>query len=210
MNTGAWLTVAAVAATLVSKYRASRVGEWIFKPLASTGFLISAWQHGALSSTYGRAVMLALALGWWGDVLLIPKMKRAFLAGLGAFLLGHLAFAAAFVARGVSWAVALAVGAVLCAPLVVVGRWLLPNVPTAMRLPVMAYMGVITVMVALAVGSVAAQGDAWVALGAVGFYLSDLSVARDRFVAPGFDNKLWGWPLYYGAQLVLAATVARG
>jgi hypothetical protein len=43
----------------------------------------------------------------------------------------------------------------------------------------------------------------------VSFYLSDLSVARDRFVVTEFNNKLWGWPLYFGAQLVLAATVAR-
>jgi uncharacterized membrane protein YhhN len=35
-----------------------------------------------------------------------------------------------------------------------------------------------------------------------------LSVARDRFVVPGFVNRAWGLPLYYAAQLVLAATVA--
>jgi hypothetical protein len=39
---------------------------------------------------------------------------------------------------------------------------------------------------------------------AVAFYLSDVSVARDRFVAPGFDNRIWGLPLYYGAQLLFA------
>jgi hypothetical protein len=38
--------------------------------------------------------------------------------------------------------------------------------------------------------------------------LSDLSVARDRFVAPGFVNRAWGLPTYFAAQLLLAASVA--
>jgi len=73
---------------------------------------------------------------------------------------------------------------------------------------VRAYMVVITAMVACAIGTVVAHGGLAILVGALAFYLSDLSVARDRFVSPGFDNKLWGWPLYFGAQLVLAATVS--
>ncbi len=209
MNVGAWLTVAAMCALLASKRRGWRVGEWTFKPLASTGFIVSALQHGALDSAYGRAVLAALVASWWGDVLLIPKMKRAFLVGLGAFLLGHVAFAVAFVTRGVAWPTTLVTGALLCAPLALVGRWLMPHVPAAMKAPVMAYMAVITAMVSLAFGTVALHGNACIALGAVSFYLSDLSVARDRFVVTEYNNQLWGWPLYFGAQLVLAATLAR-
>ncbi len=209
MNAGAWVTVLSLAALLASAWRRWRPGEWAFKPLASTGFVLSALGHGALDGPYGRRVLLALALSWWGDVLLIPKAKRAFLAGLGAFLLGHLAYAAAFAGRGVSWPVALLSALALAAPLALVARWLMPKVPAAMKRPVTAYMLVITAMVALSLGTAAARGDVWIPVGAVMFYLSDLSVARDRFVAPGFANKLWGWPLYFGAQLVLAATVAR-
>jgi hypothetical protein len=62
-------------------------------------------------------------------------------------------------------------------------------------------------MVALSVGTTALLGNAWITVGAVMFYLSDLAVARDRFVAPGFTNRVWGLPLYYGAQLILALTV---
>jgi hypothetical protein len=39
------------------------------------------------------------------------------------------------------------------------------------------------------------------------FYLSDLAVARERFVSSTFWNRAWGVPLYFGAQLVLASTV---
>jgi uncharacterized membrane protein YhhN len=73
-----------------------------------------------------------------------------------------------------------------------------------MKLPVLAYMTVISSMVALALGTVAAHGDPWIAVGAIAFYLSDLAVAREKFVSPGWLNRLWGLPLYYGAQMVLS------
>ena len=44
-------------------------------------------------------------------------------------------------------------------------------------------------------------------MGAIGFYLSDLSVARDRFVVSAFVNRLWGLPLYYAAQVALGWSV---
>ena len=45
-------------------------------------------------------------------------------------------------------------------------------------------------------------------LGAVAFFLSDLAVARDRFVAKGWVNRVWGLPLYYFGQVLLATSVA--
>ena len=153
-------------------------------------------------------MLAALAFGWLGDVLLIPRgARRAFAAGLASFLLGHLLFAAAFLARGVApaWLAggALATGA-LALP---VARWLAPHVPDGLRLPVRAYVVVISAMVACAAGAFGATRDAALLTGAVAFFLSDLAVARERFVAKTFTNKLWGLPLYYGAQLLLAGTV---
>ena len=46
--------------------------------------------------------------------------------------------------------------------------------------------------------------------GAVLFAVSDISVARDQFVRPAFINRLWGLPLYYAAQLLLAGSVSLG
>ncbi len=40
------------------------------------------------------------------------------------------------------------------------------------------------------------------------FYLSDLFVARERFVTSAFVNRLVGLPLYYGGQVLLALSVA--
>jgi hypothetical protein len=53
-------------------------------------------------------------------------------------------------------------------------------------------------------GCVAAGGGWSLGLAAVAFYLSDISVARDRFAQAGFGNRLWGLPLYYLAQLLFA------
>jgi uncharacterized membrane protein YhhN len=78
-----------------------------------------------------------------------------------------------------------------------------------MQVPVHAYIVVITGMLALAVGTVAAGSPGIVLAGALAFYLSDLSVARDRFIRESFANKLWGLPLYYAAQLCLAASAGR-
>jgi hypothetical protein len=47
-----------------------------------------------------------------------------------------------------------------------------------------------------------------VAVGALAFTASDVSVARDRFVKHEFVNRAWGLPLYFGAQLLIAVTPA--
>ena len=178
------------------------LGKWLCKPLASSAFIAAALACGAAGSRYGRFVLLALIFSWLGDVLLIPQ--STFIAGLGSFLVGHLLFAAAFVARGVSWSGAAVAAVVALLPAPPISRWLLPHVDKKMRGPVIAYMAAISIMVTLAAGSYVAQPMPMAMVAAVAFYLSDLSVARDRFVRPGFVNRLWGIPLYYAAQLLFA------
>jgi uncharacterized membrane protein YhhN len=203
-------TLIAVALLVASDARGARSGVWIWKPLASTGFVLTALAAGATETTYGRMVLLALVLSWWGDVLLIPKSRGAFTAGLASFLGGHLAFAAGFLARGVvlSWLLVAAVALVV--PARIVDRWLQPHVPEQLRTPVRAYFVAISAMVACAFGTYGRAGGGMLLVGALMFFFSDLSVARDRFVAHGFVNRLWGLPLYYGGQLLLAASVAQG
>lgn len=183
---------------------------WIWKPLASAAFVAFAWKLGALETRYGQWIFLGLILSWIGDVLLIPESKKAFLGGLVSFLLAHVAYAGAFLGRGqeASWGSLAACVAILGA--IVVARWLLPHVKRAdpkMIGPVLVYMAAISVMVTLAAGAAARARDPMIFLGAAMFYVSDLSVARDKFVAPGLVNRLWGLPLYYAAQFVLAWTV---
>ena len=79
---------------------------------------------------------------------------------------------------------------------------LVPSHPALVRV----YMVVIGVMSTLACGVTAAGGPWAVAVGALAFTASDISVARDRFVRHEFLNRAWGLPLYYGAQLLIAST----
>ncbi|MFW6361887.1 MAG: lysoplasmalogenase family protein, partial [Spirochaetota bacterium] len=39
------------------------------------------------------------------------------------------------------------------------------------------------------------------------FFTSDIFVARNKFVADGFINRLLGLPLYYGGQFLLALSI---
>lgn len=202
------LTLFAVAGLLTAERFESRTAVWVFKPLASTGFLLAAHRAGAFETRYGRILFVGLVLAWLGDVLLIPRHDpRVFRAGVLSFLLGHVAYAAAFWTRGAS--LLAAVAGVLATTALGVGvlRWLRPHLPDDMRLAASAYVLVISVMVVAAAASVGAAGNAMILAGAVAFYLSDISVARDRFVEHAFINRLWGLPLYYLAQLVLSQTV---
>lgn len=209
---GSVLTAVALAAVLFFESREGERGLGLFvaKPLASTGFLMTAAANGAFESSFGVAVFVALVFSFWGDVFLMSKAARWFRAGLFSFLAGHVAFAVAFAMSGVAWGY----GGVALLVMVPVGigvsSWLLPQVRGGMVGPVVAYMVVITIMVALAVGAFGA-GAAWfVPAGAVAFYLSDLSVARERFVTSSIINRLWGLPMYYLAQQLFAWGLAAG
>ena len=90
---------------------------------------------------------------------------------------------------------------------VVTLRWLWAHLSAGDRPPVVAYILVIVVMCAVATGSSSAVGSVVPVLGAACFMASDVAVARDRFVLRSVANRLWGLPLYYFAQLLLAWTV---
>lgn len=201
------LTLVACVALLLWAERSGRQRlKWVWKPLSAACFIAVGWLAGALESAWGSALFAGLLLAAAGDVLLIPKDKRSFLAGLVAFLLGHVAYGVAFALRGLDLGWALGAGAVCTIVALPVLRWLWPSVEPKMRAPVACYVLVITAMVALAAGTFGAHGDARILVGAIGFYLSDLAVARERFVRSSFANRLWGLPLYFGAQLLLAMT----
>lgn len=211
MTGGAGLAVgvcaAACLALLVAEYRDSSRGRAWSKIIASTAFVVLALQFGATTSDYGRWILAALALSWVGDVLLLSPKERLFLPGIGSFLLAHVAYALAFAQQPLGGA-ALALGcAALGVPGLAVLAWLWPHLTGSFRVAVAAYVVAIVVMGALAIAVDAAAGSGWVAGGALAFAISDVSVARDRFVTRAFVNRAWGLPLYYAAQLVLAATV---
>lgn len=193
-----------VALHIASEHQGQKILGALSKILASASFLGVAWFVSAGASVYAKIVLGALALCAVGDVLLLSRATPAFLGGLVSFLLGHVALGGAFATLGLARGWMPAALLVLGAAGALVLRWLIPHVERPMKAPVLAYCAAISAMVALAVGAYG-KGAPWIVpLGAALFYLSDLSVARDRFVKPGFVNRLWGLPVYYASTLLLA------
>ena len=197
----------AVGVLLVSIAREQGMLAAIAKVAASACMVLAATTGGALEHPSGRLVTLGLCLSAAGDVFLIGRGRLAFLAGLVAFALAHVAYVAACLAMGVAMGTGVAAAAGLTLVALRVWRWLSPHVPAAMRWPVRGYIVVITAMVACALGAWTRGAPAGLPLGAVLFFLSDLSVARERFVVSSTLNRFWGLPAYYAGQLLIASAV---
>ena len=194
--------------SLVGEYRSNIGLSGVGKLVAASSYIGAALSLGVLDIDYGRVVLVAMVFCWIGDLLLVSNNKQfLFLAGLVSFLLGHLAYIGAFAVRGISIP-ALAIAVVVLA--VVAWRvlaWLNPFLDQRMRIPVWLYIATITAMMAMAVSTFSAHVGLVLLMGAGLFVFSDLTVARNRFVAPGFVNRAWGQPTYFSAQLLLAASV---
>jgi hypothetical protein len=76
-----------------------------------------------------------------------------------------------------------------------------------MRQAVLAYLLTIASMVVLTIGAAAVGTPLLLPIGAILFAISDLAVARERFVVQAFSNKVWGLPFYYGAQVLIALSI---
>lgn len=202
------LAALAVPALVVADIRDWRPGRYLFKPLAALAFLWLAWLLMPDSGTYGTLLLSGLLLCALGDLLLMFESERCFLAGLLAFLSGHLLYVAAFVVLSTNPS---AYGVSLLPVLLLVAgslRWLLPHLQGPMRVAVPAYILVIAAMLLSAGGSAGSAAAPLIIAGAWGFAISDLAVARRQFVKRSFVNGLWGTPLYFGSQLLLAASLA--
>ena len=173
--------------------------EYVAKPAALAALLIYAATGPAPSGWLIAALFFSLL----GDVaLMLPG--NLFVAGLGAFLLAHVAYIVDFEAPVAARAVWLAIALALASPLAL--RIIRSVDDTSLRLPVGVYMFVILLMVA----SAAASGSALAAAGAVLFFSSDSVIAWDRFVRPF----AWAQPVimvtYHLGQLALATALRAG
>jgi uncharacterized membrane protein YhhN len=156
--------------------------EYLCKPatlvalIATALALTPAPDAGARRDWFVAALVCSLV----GDVLLMVPTDL-FVAGLAAFLVGHLCYVAGFWAHGpggVAFAVAAGVVVVVVAPLSTRILGALRS-QRALAVPVALYM-VISVMLATAL----ATGNVAAGVGAVLFVSSDAMIAWNRFVRP--------------------------
>lgn len=198
-----------LAGLLFFEKKESTKGLVIVKPLLSMLFIAAALLQTHLNMAYFYMVLAGLVLCLAGDVCLIFFFnKKVFTAGLGSFLAGHVMYTAAFLTCGTPGAVLLAAAVACLAISICVFFWLKPNLG-AMLGPVIAYIVIIS---AMTVGAAAlmsnpaldATGRILVFAGALLFYVSDIFVARHRFVKKEFTNRVIGLPMYYCAQFMIA------
>ena len=151
-------------------------------------------------------LMVALTASLVGDVLLMLP-GNYFIPGLAAFLVAHLFYTAVF-QQSLSWFPSrlAVVGTLGYGAAMVAWLWAGLHGPV-LKVAVAAYVSVIALMAAQAIGRATVQRDAasvTVAIGACVFMLSDSLIAINRFVQPLPLASLWVLSSYYLAQILIA------
>ena len=188
MTSTAWVLFALAAGFALGNWISvlvnARVGIFVCKPMTLALLIATAV---VLDPTYGNTrtwFVVALVFSLLGDVLLMLP-EKVFVFGLGAFLLGHVAYAIGMnLHTDGLWLLAVPIpfiAALLARRLV---RGLKRGGNDALVAPVIAYVVVITVMVV----SAFASGNAVMVVGAALFMVSDSLIGENRFVQP----RAWG------------------
>lgn len=181
------------------------------KPAATLlviGTALLSFAESSHSPTYTGGVLVGLVLSLGGDVALIfDEDQMAFKVGLILFFLAHVSYSVVFTLLGrfSGW------DAITGSVLLVSGAGfyvLIRENLGKMRLPVIAYMVVISFMVSRAASTMgsarlAPQQGAMVAGGAILFYASDVILAANRFWRPWRYERV-GLALYYAGQMLIA------
>jgi len=166
---------------------------------ASTGFVLTRIVRGL--QTRAEWLLLAGLIGCWLGDWLGPVN---FLGSVVAFGAAHLLFIGALASVGINARRALTATVPVLLAGVAIGWWLLPHVGTGERGLIVGYMLVISAMVACAWGMEPGPGRGMLIAAATLFYISDIFVARWRFVSPGPENAFVCYPLYYASCLLFA------
>lgn len=202
------VSLAGSAAYIIARWKENGTAAAIAKAIASSAFIALAIVNGAMETSYGRLILAALIFCWLGDMLLLSLKSSFLLAGIAAFFVAHVVFAIAFATNSLNSTAGAATLVLAAIAGIFVLRWLWKHLFGFYRVAVPLYLIAIASMVALAVAASAGSFPPTVAIGVIFFAISDISVARDRFVENSITNKAWGLPLYYFAQVLLAASVA--
>jgi len=211
VTAAAWVALAVAAlfsaGNLAAILRHDKRLEYVTKPTVMVLLIAVAVLLHPNSQAERACFVVAVALGLAGDVFLM--LRRDFLvAGIAAFLAGHVAYIAGFRFGGFEL-VGLVAGVVIVA--VTAGlalRRILAALEaggrTRLTTPVVAYVVVISLMTV----SATASGSLIAAAGGLLFFFSDLLFSWYRFVRP----LTWGQPLnivmYQSGQALLVLSLA--
>lgn len=203
-----FLTAVVAVADWIAVARARKDLETWFKPATLALMIAAVVAAGALHHAAGAWLVVALVLGMIGDIALLDDaVEWRFVAGLAAFLVGHLAYVVCFVRVGLESSGWWVVGAAVVLVAFVVARGVLPAAVReggpGLGVAVAAYMGVIGAMTITGW----ATASLWIAGGTAVFVCSDTTLALNKFVRP----LSWARPAimvtYHVGQGLIAAGV---
>jgi uncharacterized membrane protein YhhN len=190
---------------IVAAERGWTRSEVLLKPLTTLLLLLLlGWPETRFAWLVGAGIVLSVI----GDVALLGEGNRAFLVGLAAFLLAHVAYVIAFVGVAVFSPIVVVVAIVVAASTALMLRAIWRGAD-GLHGPTIAYGAVISAMVVSAsatLGGPLRWGGA-AAVGAVLFYASDASLALNRFRRPFPHAAIATMGIYWLGQIgiVLAA-----
>ena len=176
----------------------------VAKPATLALLVLVALTLDPVDPTIRTWMVVGLVASLAGDVFLMGD-ERWFIAGLGSFLVGHLAYIVALQLAPTSVPGTLLGLAVVAAAVPLAGWRIVKGVALgdhrAMVVPVVAYSIVISAMVVSAFGTEAA----WAIVGASLFYASDTILAWNRFLEPRRYGPLAVMVTYHLGQFGLVA-----
>lgn len=161
--------------------------------------LVFLFWHSLVQLPSRKILLWALVFCWLGDTILL--FPTYFLGGLVAFLIGHLLYIRLlFPSKKIH-----PFGSIL---LILYGTgmayWLGVHLDVALRIPVFAYLFVITNMGILAIGQKGTESKRfWLALGGILFILSDSFLAWNKFIEPFAGSGVAVMSTYIAAQYSL-------
>ncbi len=199
------LALCVAAGDWVAVHREAKALEYLCKPLTMVVLIGATLALDADDSAVQTWFVVALVLCLLGDVfLMLPQ--DLFVFGLGAFLLGHVAYIVGMQVDGVD-VEGLGIGlAVVALAVSVIGLQVLRAVQrneAELFVPVVAYMVVISAMVVSAVG----VGHPAGIIGAALFYASDSLIAWNRFIGETRNGRLAIMTTYHLAQVGLVLSL---
>lgn len=166
--------------------------------------------------SFAKIVVAGLVFGLLGDVCLNLRFvmekagQKVFLAGIAAFLVGHILYLVALIPLAAKVWVWLISGVLVAAALL---YWILTSVEAekAFKAFGVVYIGAVVLMTAVSIGVFVTRhtsGSLLYMVGAVLFTLSDIILIFNTFTK---DGKAWMRPanllLYYLGQLLIALSI---
>ncbi len=205
------LGILLLVGVLYCEKKKDRIPLLIAKSVLSLLFVITALLQPHPVLTYYHHLLIGLIFCLVGDVCLALPQRKAFMAGLVAFLVGHVFYIFSFLSLTSTFDWKSTGVFIIFGVSALVFFYLRPYL-RSMLIPVLIYILVITVMVSGAwtvfgKSSLPTWGRTLILLGSFCFYFSDLFVARNRFIKEEYRNRLLGLPLYYVGQFMLAFSI---